>query len=83
MLFLLLIQESLDNLLEELRHLPLCRVPALLVDDSSPVLANVLHDSLFQLGGEVEVAQYQQVQPVGLANRRSQHLEARCISKSH
>ena len=74
MLFLLIIQESLDNLLEELRHLPLCRVPALLVDDAPPVLANVLHDPLLQLGGGVEMAQHQQIQPVRLANRRSQHL---------
>jgi hypothetical protein len=77
MLFLLLIQESLDNLLEELRNLPLCRVPARLVDDAPPVLADKLHDPLLQLGGGVEVAQYQQIQPVRLANPRSQHLEAK------
>jgi hypothetical protein len=72
-----LIQESLDNLLEELWHVPLCRVPALLIDDAPPVLSNVFHDPLLQLGGGVEVAQDQQIQPVRLANRRSQHLKAR------
>jgi hypothetical protein len=77
MFFLLLIQESLDNLLEKLRHLPLRRVPARLVHDAPPVLADVLHDPLLQLGGGVEVAQDQQAQPVRLANCRSQHLKAK------
>ncbi len=74
-LFFQLVHDSLHNLFEEIRHLTQSPVPALMLDDAPSILTNVLHDPPLQLGGGVEMAQHQQIQPVRLANRRSQNLE--------